>query len=58
MARNITDEVLREAGEGRFDNQSKHSSIKLVDDGAAPVLDFLLYQGLVWGGMRLQFAEE
>ena len=43
-------EVLGETGEGRFDDQTKHSSTELVDDGAASVLDILLDQGLVRGG--------
>ena len=58
VAGNNSDKVLRETREGRFDNQSKHTSIELVDDGATTVLNFLLYQSLVWGGVRLQFAEE
>ena len=58
VARNNPDKVLRETREGRFDNQSKHNSIELVDNGATTVLNFLLYQSLVWGGVRLQFADE
>ena len=57
VATNDSTKVLREAREGRFYHQSKHTSIELVDDGATTVLYFLLYQGLVWGGVRLQFAE-
>ena len=50
VIRNNSLVVLRETGKSRFDNQTKHSSTELVDDGAASVLDILLDQGLVRGG--------
>ena len=51
-------EVLGEGREGRFNNETKHTSIELVDDCAPPILDLLLDQSLVRGGVRLELVEE
>ena len=51
-------EVLGEGREGGFDNKTKHTSIELVNGCAPPILDLLLDQSLVRGGVRLELAEE
>ena len=47
ITRDNSDKILREAGEGRFGDQCKDTSIELVNDGATTIFNFLLYQGLV-----------
>ena len=58
VIRNNSLVVLRETGKSGFDNQTKHSSTELVDDGAASVLENFLNQGLVRGGVGLELVEE
>jgi hypothetical protein len=58
VAIHYTGEVFREAGEGWFHCQSKHTSRELVEDAAAIVFDFFTYQRLVYCSLGLEFAEE
>ena len=58
MISNYSLKVLGETGEGRLDDQAKHSGAELVDDGAASVLENFLNQGLVRGGVGLELVEE
>ena len=50
--------VLGEGGEGRLDDEGEHTRVEGVDDGATTVLNLLLDQRLVLGGVRLDLAEE
>ena len=58
MISNYSLKVLGETGEGRLDDQAKHSGAELVDDGAASVLENFLNQGLVRGGVGLELGED
>ena len=50
--------VLGEGGEGGLDDEGEHTRVEGVDDSAATVLDHLLDQRLVFGGVRLDLAKE
>ena len=56
MAIDNSYKVLGEGREGRFHNQSEHTGIELVDDGATIVFDLLIDQSLVWGSVGLKLA--
>ena len=50
--------ILGEGGEGRLDDEGENTRVEGVDDGATTVLNLLLDQRLVLGGVRLDLAEE
>ena len=58
MVSNNSLKVLGETGEGRLDDQAKHSGAERVDDGATFVLENFFNQGLVRGGVGLELVEE
>ena len=56
MAVNNSDIIFGEGREGGFDNESEHTRVENVDDGATAVLYLFLDQSLVWRGVRLDLA--